>query len=133
MDIQKLFDAISEASRNTRKDYHLTLGELIDVLDAAPPDAVVTFSGGGGIGRERSYRGYYHDLALEPAAEAGTAADLAKRMKAAAGSTYEGYKGGDYTMNLDTPLWRAYYGCCGDAIIDAQAGDGTITLVTKMV
>lgn len=132
MDIQKFMDAITSAARDTRKQYHLTLGGLISALDAAPPTAKVVFDDGCGVGEEDSYRGYYSDLALTTGPIQNAAA-LAKRMKAAAGSTYEGYKGGDFTMGLDTPLWRASYGNCGPAIISAHMDGKQLILVVKDV
>jgi hypothetical protein len=130
MDIQAILDAISTSGRMSRQNYHLTLGGLIAVLEAIPAETEVRLDHGGGLGREHSYRGYYEDLSFE-IGEVGNAASALNRCKEALGGVYEGYKGGDFTMGTDTPLWNASYGCCGFAIIDAKMIDGALVLGTK--
>jgi hypothetical protein len=129
--IESLMDAISESSRNTRKDYHLTLGGLITILESA--EGCVRFADGSTPGDEMSYRGYYSDLAFEPQSESKTVSEFLGQCKAAHGNTYEGYKGGDNVMADDTPLWKALYGSCGDAIVDAIKTESGIVLVTKHI
>lgn len=130
MDLQKMIDAFAAADRNTRGDYHVTLGSLIELAKSAT--GVVRFRDGGGPGREMSYRGYYSDLSFEPASPS-KAADFVAQCEKALNATYEGYKGGDYTMGANTPLWRAPYSCCGDAIIDAAIEDGDLVLTCKRI
>lgn len=132
MDIQKMLDMMSNAARDERKLYHLTIGGLIDALEASKVD-FVQLDTGGGIGREHSYRGYYSDLSFEPIDEPAKASDVIKLCKAAAGSIYEGWKGGEYTMDLDTPLWVAYSGCTGRAMISITDDGQTATIQTKQV
>lgn len=74
-DLQSIFNAISEASRNTRSDYHLTLGELRSALESLPDNTPVVTDTGRGIGSEHSYRGYYHDLSFSPS-EGSTVAEV---------------------------------------------------------
>jgi hypothetical protein len=38
-------------------------------------------------------------------------------LKGALGTTYGGYKGGDFTMYDDSPLWVANYGECSGTTI----------------
>jgi hypothetical protein len=71
------------------------------------------------------------DLAFETGSAPSTVADMRKRCARAAVDTYTGYKGGDYTYDERTPLWRAQYGCCGPAIMAATQIDGALILVTK--
>jgi hypothetical protein len=78
---------------------------------------VVKFDVGGQPCREHSYRGYYSDLALDSKDEPTTAGELLAILKRALGETYGGYKGGDFVMGADTPLWMASYGSTGRAII----------------
>jgi hypothetical protein len=89
-----------------------TLGEIIDYLRTLPPDMIVER----GFDHPHSYRGYYEDLAFEPALNV-----TVKQMLAAAeyanGHTYEGYKGGDYVMDRETDCWLANYGDCGVPIV----------------
>lgn len=132
MDMQKIIDIMSEAGRRTRSDYHLTLGAAIKALEQAPPDAVVEFSSGGSPGEPHSYRGYYSDMSFG-GGDTITAAEFLKVCRGALGATFEGYKGGDFTMGDKTPLWAAPYGSCGPAIIAATVADGKVTLVTKNI
>lgn len=127
MDIQKLFDAISESNRSVRSGYHVTLGAAIETLKGVAPDVEVVTEDGSGVGRPRSYRGYYSDLSLEEV-QASTAGGLLKELQAALGNTFEGYKGGDFTMAEDTPLWLAPYGCTGPAIVGMDKQDGKIII-----
>lgn len=137
MDIQKLFDAISAASRDTRKEYHLTLGSLIEALEAAPADAVVCFSDQPEASpcEPHSYRGYYADLAFEHGPIRKVAEVLAEA-RGALGESFEGYKGGDFTMGEDTPLWRSSYGHnSGVALIAASldAAGRRLVIATKQI
>lgn len=131
MDIQKLLDAMSDMPRNTRSDYHLTLGELTEKLASLPADTPVRFDDGMGVGEEDSYRGFYSDLAFATGAPDTMAASVLLACHRAATNTYTGYKGGDFKYGPDTPLWRGEWGCCGPAIIAALEQDGKLILVTK--
>lgn len=109
----------------------MTLGELIRALEEHPEDMEVRFAAvegkygsieEGPPGRFCSYRGDYAQLALErgegfvydePAEhmeERGwrrndTVAKLLEAAKAAVGATFEGYKGGEFTMDEDSPIY----------------------------
>lgn len=90
----------------------LDLGELITTLEAADPDKVVPF----GFDNPHSYRGYYHDLAFEIATDVTVAAMLADA-RSALHATYEGWKGGDYTMDEDSDVWLVWErGDCGETL-----------------
>jgi hypothetical protein len=132
MDMQKFVNIMREADRRTRSNYHLTLGAAIKTLEQAPPDAVVEFSGGASPGEAHSYRGYYSDLSFG-GGDKITAAQFLEVCRSALGATFEGYKGGDFTMGEKTPLWCAPYGMCGPAIIAATVTDGKVVLVTKEI
>lgn len=89
----------------------LTLGEFIGMLETRPADQRVSFDFGGLTPtKPDSYRGYYDHLAFGYGEDAVTVADVLAWCRAAVGKTYEGYKGGDFTMGLHTPLWVAEYG-----------------------
>ena len=65
-----------------------------------------------------SYRGYYVDLAIH--AVLGAYTDFSRfrqTLKKAQGKTFEGWKGGDYLMGQDTPLWLAPEGHCGNVCL----------------
>lgn len=136
MDIQALFDTISDAARDTRKHYHMTIDTLSDVIAALPDRTIpVVFDYGTdtSVRSVDSYRGYYADLALEPGDQLCTADQLYVMLKRAHGATFEGYKGGDFVMDGDTPLWSAHYGSTGPAIVDAKVIGDRLVLITKRV
>ena len=132
MDIQAMFDAMSDMSRETRSGYHLTLGMFVSVLESAAVYHVRTDQDGG-IDKPHSYRGYYSDLAFEPTPEPTPAATVLPMVRHALGNIYYGYKGGEYPMGSETPLWLAHYGDCGLAIVGTHVEDGTLVLATKDV
>lgn len=133
MDIQKMVDAMSASMRGTRSDYHVTLGSLIKILEGSDITSLVTFSDGKTPGSEDSYRGYYSDLAFDNSDEPKTVAQFLEQVKKALDKSYTGYKGGDFIMDASTPLWRAEYGSCGEAIISAQDIGGKLILITKQL
>jgi len=107
----------------------LTLGELISKLekttDKTSKNKGVYFDFCHtvpiGIG---SYRGYYDQLAIEWGGgnNRGVEGELnllefIKLLKETEGKTFEGYKGGQFKMGLETPVWVANYSCVGDTAI----------------
>lgn len=96
----------------------MTLNELIRMLKKADPSTLVAK----GFGRGHSYRGYYEQLAFEPV-ENTTIKAMLIEAEASIGVTYSGYKGGEYTMSGDSPVWIAEYGHCGDEITVSMVMD----------
>lgn len=133
MDFQKFFDAMAESDRVKRGSYHVTLGDLIKGLAGLDQAAPITDGDGRGLGDFDSYRGYYADLAIEPADAVGTVGDLLAKARAALGETFTGYKGGDFTMGEEAPLWIASYGCCGPALVSISVGPEGVRLVSKEI
>lgn len=88
---------------------YLDLGGIIAALEAEDPRRVLPL----GFDNPHSYRGYYDQLAFEPAANISIRAMLAAA-RSAVGATYEGWKGGDYTMTANTDCWLANEGDCSD-------------------
>lgn len=133
-DIHSLFSALSDGMRSARSQYHLTLGGLIKFLESAPSHALVFLDDTNkSPGRLYSYRGYYEDLAFAEVGSAPTAELLLEICKDALGKTFTGYKGGDFVMTEDTPLWVSEYGAVsGIAIVGVDLNEG-ITLHTKAV
>lgn len=78
----------------------MQLGELITRLEAANPDQIVAH----GFHNPHSYRGDYYDLAFEPTADI-TVADMLEAARSAVGTTYQGWKGGDFTMSEHSWCW----------------------------
>jgi hypothetical protein len=107
----------------------LSLGETIDMLSVAirrfdGDDPIVYFDFGNMFPRKYSlgsYRGYYDHLALGFVAFNTTKlSELIVDLKSTSGKTFEGWKGGMYRMDLDTPLWVA------------NAGEATHTAIVGM-
>lgn len=133
MDIHAILDVMSRATRSARSSYHLTLGKLTAILSNANGTLPVVFDHGGSPGELHSYRGFYEDLSMEPREDKRLANELLAECRAAYGKTFVGYKGGDYRMADDTPLWSAHYGRTGRAIVGAKVGRTKIVLETKEV
>jgi hypothetical protein len=131
--LQRMVNAMNEVGRRDRARYHLTLATLIEKLEGVSPGLSVKFSNGEAPGDADSYRGYYSDLAFEPTERDVTAGDLLNRAKAALNATFTGYKGGDFVMGPNTPLWAASYGNCGLAIVGFETDGTAVTLETKDV
>lgn len=89
----------------------MILQELIDFLSAYDPAIVAPV----GFHSPHSYRGYYQELAFEPL-ENATVKEMLACAKSALGTTYEGYKGGDYTMGPYTTVYLSEYGTTGEEI-----------------
>lgn len=89
----------------------MTLSELIAALEAEDPALVLP----DGFAHPHSYRGYYDQLAFEPARNVTVGAMLTTA-RSALGATYGGWKGGEYTMHKYTECWLAAEGCEGEGI-----------------
>jgi hypothetical protein len=83
----------------------LSLGELITALEAADPNLVIPR----GFTNPHSYRGYYDQVAFEPARNV-TVASMLAAARSALGATFQGWKGGDYVMGEHTECWIAVRG-----------------------
>lgn len=106
----------------------MTLGELIAALEAEDPAKVVAR----GFTHPHSYRGYYHDLAFEPDRNV-TVGEMLADAYSAVGETYEGWKGGDFTMGRSTDVWLSYEGCCSDEEITAGSLAAMLTNTVEAV
>lgn len=134
MDIQDFMNAVSNAARDTRSEYHLTLGKAIEVVDKLPETSSVRFDFNNLYpDHPHSYRGYYSDLAFDFTEEKLSAGSFLNFLKGSLDTEYKGYKGGTYKMGENTPLWAANWGSCGRAIIAWYFNDDTqeLILVTK--
>lgn len=147
-DIQAMLNAFNDIAKANRSDYHLTLGELIDVLEKCEDKKVTVLVQCIGEPNTElaicnvvnSYRGYYSDLAIEfynvqystKERDIVTVGDILKTLKDALHETFEGYKGGEYVMEEDTPLWLGYYGeSSGLAILGVETTKHGVTLFVK--
>lgn len=117
MNLQAMMNGMSAQWQRERAETQLTLGKLIEALEAMPGNAVVA-----NLREPGSYRGYYSDLYFERQEGTRQASDLLADCKAAMGQVFTGYKGGDYVMGALTPLWIATYGCCGQKLMAVNPG-----------
>jgi hypothetical protein len=90
----------------------MTLGALITMLEAKGHQNAVCPAG---FSDPHSYRGFYEDVAFVPARNI-TVADMLEAARSALGATYEGWKGGDYTMDWETSCWLAFEGDTGETL-----------------
>jgi len=113
MDIREWIEAYDDMVQDIPAPYHYTLGDLIERLEQLPTYMLIQ------LGEAESYRGCYGDLSFNPLPEDEhrTVHDVLQEARRAEGKSFEGYKGGDFTMLLDTPVWYAHYGDSGKKIM----------------
>ena len=136
MDLQKMMDAMSEMNRNTRSDYHLTLGKAIEGLSKFEEKESIRFDyEDKAPGNPHSYRGYYSDLSFEPCqiGERANVGSFLEDLKESLNVEFTGWKGGEFYMGENTPLWVATEGECGRAIIDILHRDDGLIITTKEI
>jgi hypothetical protein len=125
-DLQNMMNMTQNMLRESRSRYHLTLGQLIQRLEPMPGIRPILTVDGHGIEGLGSYRGYYSDMALHPTEGlVWNAGQLLRECQRVVDTELTGYKGGEFLMERDTPLWLAGYGRLGPAIMDLLA-DGTL-------
>jgi hypothetical protein len=95
----------------------MRLGDLIQTLSELPAAASIVREDGTHPGPLTSWRGRYNELTLPPGDEPCTVGDVLADARAAIGKTFVGYKGGDYVMGGDTPVWADDYGDCNYDVI----------------
>lgn len=130
IDIQALLDGMGAKHAQERAESdQWTLGQMIEALEALPPETPVE-----GVGDLESYRGYYSDLAFETSgASPRTAENVLADCHAALGSCFTGYKGGDFWMTKNTVLWDSPYGdSTGLKVMGLDVTDGVVHLKTRM-
>ena len=110
--LQHYLDGLSAQWQKERAEQQMTLCELISALSAVPGDTPVT-----NLHRAHSYRGYYIDLAFEQGDGVRPASELLAECHKAMGAVFQGYKGGDYPMHANTPIWVADYGSTGKKLM----------------
>lgn len=117
--IEQQINEMSAQWAKERAESQLTLGKLIDFLKIQDENKEVE-----GLGELHSYRGYYSDLSFEPTYQKEAIFKLLTRCLAAMGENFTGYKGGDYQMGRNTPLWVAPYGRTGMKLMALHELDG---------
>lgn len=96
---------------------HMTLGEMKERLENFNSEAKIIYDFGGYVPSEPdSYRGYYEQLAfgIEDSNSYTSLPNVGDVLKwineALDGKVFVGYKGGNYKMTADTPVWASNYG-----------------------
>lgn len=110
----------------------MTLGELIDKLDEFPLQKLISF-----VKTEycvetyypcgtSSYRGYCDEIAVKYSSSAIDVGTFQRLLRQALYKTFSGYKGGEYKMTLDTPVWAAKdsSNCSNLAIVSVFTTEG---------
>jgi hypothetical protein len=126
--IQAMLDGMSAAWQKERTATQMTLGAFISALEALDGNREIL-----GVGDPISYRGYYSDLAFEPEESTAPVREVLAKARACMGEVFTGYKGGDFQMGKNTPLWLSEYGVAsGLRIMELDATVEPIRLVTAM-
>ena len=110
-----------DRSAHFKASPQLSLGELIDKLKecvAEQKDGYqqhVVFDFGSEVPTDvSSWRGIYAELAIEYASASrkaeGNLKEFINILERAVGATFEGYKGGEFVMSRNTPVWVDNYG-----------------------
>lgn len=116
--MQNLIDELSKGWRAERSLSQMTLGKFISELEKLPSEKQIE-----NICSPHSYRGYYSDLSFKKHDGVQTVKTLLNTCKDCLGKTFTGYKGGDFIMDEDTPLWIAEYSRTGVKIMGIIEGD----------
>ncbi len=80
-----------------------------------------------------SWRGHYSELALEYYSNDSKThlTEFLQMLKDAVGKTFQGYKGGDFVMDEDTPIWVDNYGeSHNTAVVGILDNDFEIIILT---
>lgn len=123
--LQAALDQLSAGWQARRAETQLTLGGLIQQLEALDPKRMIA-----GLGTPMSYRGYYDDLAFNPEEQPVTVALALKGARLCMGRIFEGYKGGEFLMGERTPVWSATHGMCGRRIMGLNGDGEVVQLIT---
>lgn len=123
------------------KEYNL--GELIKDLEKYKDSTILVEFDNGKIPTQfSSWRGSYCELALEYEEDRVCYAhDLYREAYNANGSIFVGYKGGNFEMDLNTPIHQANYGECGAKInneyneykiVGIKEENGKVIIITRI-
>lgn len=121
-EIQDYINKLADGWKQERSSSQMTLGKLIRFLEDSKVDTLPS-----GLTSPDSYRGYYSDLAFEETGKPQKVEELLELCYKALGATFEGYKGGEYLMDTNVPLWIAEYGSCGVKITSINPDGSFIT------
>lgn len=93
--------------------FDLTLGEALEILENQDPTSIIRLGWGKGSGH--SYRGYYHEIGLEPKNNVSIQ-EMIDELKNMIGATLTGWKGGEYQYSKESMINLAEEGSTGTPI-----------------
>lgn len=97
----------------------MTIEKLLERLDKYEDNKIIKGVDLSDYGSERGmYYRCYVGLNKECECTVGELTDLIKNK--IVGHTFEGYKGGEYNMDLNTPILLSSYGSVGEHIVDIK-------------
>lgn len=132
-DIQAMMDAFIKAQTDTRAQYQLTIGKAIDLLTAMDAQKPIKYTDGKAPREAMSYRGYYSDLAFDDQ-DAATVGDVLANLEFVLNTELTGYKGGEFMMHENVPIWRSQYGeASGVAWMDVSDFGDFAAIITKEI
>jgi hypothetical protein len=104
---------------------HMTLMDLIVRLRELDEHVVVNLAGG-----IYSYRGFYERGCVSPDVRGTEAWVLSDILAADLGGTMQGWKGGDFPVHDEVPMYVAEWGDTGPMLMGIHA-DGTLILAIE--
>lgn len=126
------FEQECEMAFYERSDKHLNLGDMIRRLEMASNFPLVIDEGGSPCDLH-SYRGYYSDLAFSGKTDQRIMShDFIDTLEGCLNTTLTGYKGGDFHMTEQTPLWFSEYGRLGRRVWDMFLVEEKIVICTDV-
>ncbi len=116
MDMMKAINAQMKADRQDKlaASPQLTLGELILNLEAiGDKSKPLALDFGAFPEKVGSWRGIYAELSIRYGANPTSVSYFLENLKDAVGKEFTGWKGGEFTMSRQTPMWVANSGESG--------------------
>lgn len=117
--IESMLKVMRDTSQRHRvRSGQMTLGALIKALEPIDLEQSIEFCFGGlSPGQFMSWRGAYEELGLDYTDSPVKTGDFLALCKEALGKEFHGYKGGDFVMTEDSPIWVSKYGVSGHAAL----------------
>ncbi len=136
--MQALIDGWAIERQRIRAKKMMTLGKLIGRLKQMPQDRPIVFDFDLSMSplSLMSYRGYYCDLSVDRSEPGSvvTVESFLEICKDAMGRVFTGYKGGEFLMGENTPIWISEYGLnetLGFESIDFDEDSYLVVIKTK--
>ena len=129
--------ALDRLERETQRHDHMTLEALAGKLAALEAHVPLAMEDGAAPHPQvHSYRGYYSHAAIPPGAgfPTTTAGGMLETIRRAMGLPVYGWKGGEFRLYPDTPVWIAPLGENSQlALTDVREEDGRAVLMTRQL